>query len=556
MLPFHEFKVSPPDYFCKMKTQDRFLNSNSSKLDEDKDDEVIITLEVPSRVDQTIVITSDSESDDSDITVLPTEKFKLKPNGQLDSINETVVNLESDDDLFVYDDKSLFDATSEVVKDNDPFLSANIGVTEDDCKVRLFDIDFSYQSSTKKSESVESTPVGIAQGILDIHAPLTKPVFLTSNTLPENDSSAPTDVLFNDPFSKASHASYSITHMTPSENEATAFKNSVTSHENSAIITKKKLLRNYLSKNSSKDLTVRKSSNNHSDSSWSVVSTEQNKVVLKRSPRKLHKHGENSKKRSANSPQICKKKSRQTENQLSNKFSAVNNQDAKNWSVNKVSDIGTSQSLPAFVNSSPQEEQSMCYGCKLNFGVSQLSYCMAGHGCCGQCIQIQVKTLLAKGRKGVLKCRYIACNSFYLVSQLRNSLPPIVVEILEEKLDREYCDNAAKLMMQASGQCNNNCLSKDCITAKDGHSCQTNLMSDDEEEDEHQKQDPNFYQNLPRTWEPMPKSEEYRLVELCKGSEEYNWVAAMFHQTMTRPRATIVKIKLLQNPILWQFYNV
>lgn len=50
--------------------------------------------------------------------------------------------------------------------------------------------------------------------------------------------------------------------------------------------------------------------------------------------------------------------------------------------------------------------------------------------------------------------------------------------------------------------------------------------------------------------------QEYRLVELCKGSEEYNWVAAMFHQTMTRPRATIVKIKLLQNPILWQFYNV
>ena len=50
--------------------------------------------------------------------------------------------------------------------------------------------------------------------------------------------------------------------------------------------------------------------------------------------------------------------------------------------------------------------------------------------------------------------------------------------------------------------------------------------------------------------------QEYRLVELCKSSEEYNWVAAMFHQTMTRPRATIVKIKLLQNPILWQFYNV
>ena len=35
------------------------------------------------------------------------------------------------------------------------------------------------------------------------------------------------------------------------------------------------------------------------------------------------------------------------------------------------------------------------------------------------------------------------------VAQLRNSLPAMVVEILEEKLDREYCDNAAKLMLQA-----------------------------------------------------------------------------------------------------------
>jgi hypothetical protein len=195
-------------------------------------------------------------------------------------------------------------------------------------------------------------------------------------------------------------------------------------------------------------------------------------------------------------------------------------------------------------------EISLCYGCRRSIPVSQLSYCMAGHGCCGQCLQTQVKTLLASGKKGTLKCRYTACMSFYLVSQLHNSLPSMVVEILEEKLDREYCDNAAKLMLKAVG--------KDLLGA----------FSDDDF-DEHGSDMSNstssrslFKENcsildIPKNWEPMAAKEEYRLVELVRcGSEEYNWVAALFHQSMTRPRAQITKIQRVQNQILWQFYMV
>jgi len=51
--------------------------------------------------------------------------------------------------------------------------------------------------------------------------------------------------------------------------------------------------------------------------------------------------------------------------------------------------------------------------------------------------------------------------------------------------------------------------------------------------------------------------QEYRLVELVRGgSDEYTWVAALFHQSMTRPRAQILSIKRVQNQILWQFYMV
>ena len=42
---------------------------------------------------------------------------------------------------------------------------------------------------------------------------------------------------------------------------------------------------------------------------------------------------------------------------------------------------------------------SACYGCGSSIPTSELSYCMAGHGCCGQCLQSQVKTLLASGKK-------------------------------------------------------------------------------------------------------------------------------------------------------------
>ena len=45
------------------------------------------------------------------------------------------------------------------------------------------------------------------------------------------------------------------------------------------------------------------------------------------------------------------------------------------------------------------QEMSLCYGCRNEIPVCQLSYCMAGHGCCGLCLQSQVKTLLASGKK-------------------------------------------------------------------------------------------------------------------------------------------------------------
>lgn len=75
-----------------------------------------------------------------------------------------------------------------------------------------------------------------------------------------------------------------------------------------------------------------------------------------------------------------------------------------------------------------------------------------------------------------------SCYGF--VAQLRNSLPAMVVEILEEKLDREYCDNAARLMMQDVGK---------------------SLL--EEETEDRAAKDSKEEHILPPGWEPMSQSE-------------------------------------------------
>lgn len=80
-----------------------------------------------------------------------------------------------------------------------------------------------------------------------------------------------------------------------------------------------------------------------------------------------------------------------------------------------------------------------------------------------------------------------------LVAQLHNSLPSMVVEILEEKLEREYCDNADKLLLKE--------ISKGLIAA----------FSDDDSDDRDGEGDgdvsvkneaPNILE-LPKSWESM-----------------------------------------------------
>ena len=50
--------------------------------------------------------------------------------------------------------------------------------------------------------------------------------------------------------------------------------------------------------------------------------------------------------------------------------------------------------------------------------------------------------------------------------------------------------------------------------------------------------------------------QDYKLVTVELDSNEYIWIAALFHESMCRSRANITRIQRVQNHILWQFYHV
>jgi hypothetical protein len=71
------------------------------------------------------------------------------------------------------------------------------------------------------------------------------------------------------------------------------------------------------------------------------------------------------------------------------------------------------------------------------------------------------------------------------VAQLSNSLPPMVVEILEEKFNREYCDDVSRILADEQMKC----------SAENGEGC-SRTAADVEE----------GLLEIPKNWEPMDPS--------------------------------------------------
>ncbi|KAI0217478.1 hypothetical protein LSAT2_030737 [Lamellibrachia satsuma] len=172
----------------------------------------------------------------------------------------------------------------------------------------------------------------------------------------------------------------------------------------------------------------------------------------------------------------------------------------------------------------------LCYGCGTLVPIPDLSQCPKAHWGCSQCLQKQAKSLLTKQSKGSLKCLCPECECVYSLSELHKVLPPIVVEMLEEKLTVESLESTTNLgdkpkLGKVSRRQIHDKTKVDALT-------------------------------LPQSWEPMDINGEMKIVDILPDSDRYQNLLVKFHKTLHAPMACITRIRRVQNPVLWKFYSV
>ncbi|KAL3842806.1 hypothetical protein ACJMK2_020790 [Sinanodonta woodiana] len=191
-------------------------------------------------------------------------------------------------------------------------------------------------------------------------------------------------------------------------------------------------------------------------------------------------------------------------------------------------------------------EISACAQCSVSLTYEKYSRCPNGHATCAKCLEDKAKLLLTGKTKESIRCVVRSCDSFYPISELKFSLPNMVVEILEDRLEQDYVDFLSDMML--SGDTNENSKPDQSVTLdSDGKQGIQNLGTSC-------NASRNF--DLPASWKRMEKETGFELVTLEPESEEYLQVVLKFHQTMVFPIYDVVKVTRIQNPILWRYYSV
>ncbi|OWF36366.1 uncharacterized protein LOC110441771 [Mizuhopecten yessoensis] len=233
-----------------------------------------------------------------------------------------------------------------------------------------------------------------------------------------------------------------------------------------------------------------------------------------------------------------------------------------------------------------------CSYCQVSLMGLKSSRCLQGHVTCGMCLEEKVKLVLTGKTKESLRCVQSGCDSYYPMSELKQSLPNIVVEILEDKLDNDYIDYIANMILKNAGASSPPSSNSAPSTSSSASSFSSSASSSsvpstsavpmamiDDSLGASTSQQPSkglefkdametakpepltvkkepMMEDCPPNWTPMDKRSSYFMVPLEPESQEYVDVALKFHNSMKFPAADITKIFRVQNPILWKYYTV
>ncbi|KAK7099592.1 uncharacterized protein [Littorina saxatilis] len=230
-------------------------------------------------------------------------------------------------------------------------------------------------------------------------------------------------------------------------------------------------------------------------------------------------------------------------------------------------------------------------------GECKLSLCPHSHAACGRCLMVQARRVLSGKQKETLQCIVVACSTFYTINELRNSLPSLIVEILQERLDQEFVEIIDNMMTHKADAHSADRLPSHRHKAQRTKShqskrCRTFLRSSSETDedsfydnddsgsempaecfdgdcDEFSDGDPfcgevgpggrqgEKREDFPDHWSRMDNSKnlvEVVGVPLEPDSDEYINVAVRFHEHLFFPATDITRIVRIQNPYLWKSY--
>ncbi|BFZ15955.1 hypothetical protein BsWGS_18994 [Bradybaena similaris] len=214
------------------------------------------------------------------------------------------------------------------------------------------------------------------------------------------------------------------------------------------------------------------------------------------------------------------------------------------------SGIHRSASESGLLKADGNTDQVICDTCQKPVASAMLSKCCKGHALCTACLEVQVKAILTGDVKQKnIKCPADACIEILSFDELKRALPSFVVDILEEKLDKEYLSYITKWMFTDEKLKSRS----EFATSDTGMPpCPALSMRKYEEIYTQESRDPT--EDLPTFWTPMERGSPVMVFDVVPDTEEYRALAFQFHETLTFGDFDIVRIIRIQNPILWKYF--
>uniref|UniRef100_A0A2C9JMX7 Poly [ADP-ribose] polymerase n=1 Tax=Biomphalaria glabrata TaxID=6526 RepID=A0A2C9JMX7_BIOGL len=199
------------------------------------------------------------------------------------------------------------------------------------------------------------------------------------------------------------------------------------------------------------------------------------------------------------------------------------------------------------------KKEVLCSQCTILH--TNFSKCENGHFVCGTCLEIQVKQILSGTTKHQqVKCPARTCNIVLSYDELKQSLPPLVVDIIEEKFDKAYLQYIRQWMFSDEKlKSRSEFAACESLGSTETQPAPSFVAAGTQQETLNPMKTA-AEESLPKYWLSMEQDNPVMVYEVTPDTEEYNNLAFPFHETLEFPHYDIVRILRIQNLILWKYF--